>query len=111
MRRPRRTRNGDERTDPRYEELRKIIEQAIIKGEFPPGTRLEEQELADRYKVSRTPVRETLRLLASTGLVEMRARQGAIVATLTIPKQAVVAASLEIQRRGTRPIQQHLRCE
>ena len=86
MRRPRRTGNGDERTDPRYEELRKIIERAIIKGEFPPGTRLEEQELADRYKVSRTPVRETLRLLASTGLVEMRARQGAIVATLTIPK-------------------------
>jgi DNA-binding GntR family transcriptional regulator len=71
---------------PRYETLRTILEQAIIKGEYPPGTRLEEQELAERFNVSRTPVRETLRLLASSGLVEMRARQGAIVATLTIPK-------------------------
>jgi DNA-binding GntR family transcriptional regulator len=71
---------------PRYEELRSILEQAIIKGELAPGTRLEEQELARRYGVSRTPVRETLRLLASTGLVEMRLRQGAVVATLTIPR-------------------------
>jgi DNA-binding GntR family transcriptional regulator len=74
------------RANPRYEELRALLEEAIIKGELPPGTRLEEQELAERYRVSRTPVRETLRLLASSGLVEMRARQGAVVATLTIPK-------------------------
>lgn len=75
-----------EEASPHYEKLRTILEQAIIKGEYPPGTRLEEQELARRFNVSRTPVRETLRLLASSGLVEMRARQGAIVATLTIPK-------------------------
>jgi DNA-binding GntR family transcriptional regulator len=42
---------------PRYEELRTILEEAIIKGELAPGTRLEEQELAQRYGVSRTPVR------------------------------------------------------
>jgi DNA-binding GntR family transcriptional regulator len=71
---------------PRSEELRTLIEEAIISGEFPPGARLEEQELAQRYNVSRTPIRETLRLLASSGLVEMRPRQGAVVATLTIPK-------------------------
>jgi DNA-binding GntR family transcriptional regulator len=74
------------RGNPRYEELRVILEQAIMSGELAPGTRLEEQELAERYNVSRTPVRETLRLLASSGLVEMRARQGAVVATLTVPK-------------------------
>ena len=71
---------------PRSEEVRTLIEEAIIGGEFPPGARLEEQELAERYNVSRTPIRETLRLLASTGLVEMRPRQGEVVATLTIPK-------------------------
>jgi DNA-binding GntR family transcriptional regulator len=71
---------------PRYEELRNLLEQAIIKGELSPGTRLEEAELARRYGVSRTPIRETLRLLAASGLVEMRLRQGAVVATLTIPK-------------------------
>jgi DNA-binding GntR family transcriptional regulator len=71
---------------PRYETLRNVIEQAIISGELAPGTRLEEQELAERFNVSRTPVRETLRLLEASGLIEMRARQGAVVATLTIPK-------------------------
>jgi DNA-binding GntR family transcriptional regulator len=86
---PRRATGGESKTpagSPRYEELRSILEQAIIKGDLPPGTRLEEQELARKYGVSRTPVRETLRLLASTGLIEMRARQGAVVATLTIPR-------------------------
>src|SRR6202008_222069 len=53
---------------PRSEELRTLIEEAIISGEFSPGARLEEQELAQRYNVSRTPIRETLRLLASSGL-------------------------------------------
>jgi len=95
MARPRKTvaaksteaaKRGRKRTNPRYEELRALLEEAIIKGELPPGTRLEEQELAERYRVSRTPIRETLRLLASSGLVEMRARQSAVVATLTIPK-------------------------
>jgi DNA-binding GntR family transcriptional regulator len=71
---------------PRYEELRSLIEQDILSGGLPPGTRLEEQELAEKYNVSRTPIRETLRMLAATGLVEMRARQGAVVATLTIPR-------------------------
>jgi DNA-binding GntR family transcriptional regulator len=89
MARPRKTETAKgrrARANPRYEELRALLEEAIIKGELAPGTRLEEQELAERYSVSRTPVRETLRLLASSGLVEMRARQSAVVATLTIPK-------------------------
>lgn len=71
---------------PRSEEVRILIEEAIVSGEFAPGARLEEQELAQRYNVSRTPIRETLCLLAAAGLVEMRPRQGAVVATLTIPK-------------------------
>ena len=73
-------------THTRGQTLRAALEDAIIRGDYPPGARLEEQELATRYNVSRTPVRETLRLLASTGLVEMRARQGAVVASLPIPK-------------------------
>jgi DNA-binding GntR family transcriptional regulator len=69
----------------RYELLRAELEAAILRGELPPGTRLEEEEIAQRHGVSRTPVREVLRLLAATGLVELRARQGAVVAELTIP--------------------------
>lgn len=76
-------RNGEARGN-RTDHLRESIEQAIVSGEFPPGYRLEEALLAQRFNVSRTPVREALMQLASTGLVEIRPRQGAVVASLTV---------------------------
>lgn len=66
--------------------LRRILESDIFAGRLEPGERLDEQALAKRFDVSRTPVREALRQLASSGLVEMRPHQGAVVATITIPK-------------------------
>ena len=51
----------------------------IANGVLMPGTRLEEQALADRFGVSRTPVREALRELAAMGLIENRGRRGAFV--------------------------------
>jgi DNA-binding GntR family transcriptional regulator len=57
--------------------------EAILSGEFAPGYRLDEQLLAQRYDVSRTPVREALRQLATTGLIEIRPRRGAIVSQVT----------------------------
>ena len=59
-----------------------IIED-ICSGELQPGSRLEEKELAGRYEVSRTPVREALRHLAATGLVDARPRYGVFVAGLS----------------------------
>ena len=59
------------------------IAEAILTGDLVPGARLDEQTLADRYAVSRTPVREAIRQLASTGLVEIRPRRSAIVAEVT----------------------------
>lgn len=70
----------------RAEELLLCLEEEIIQGKLAPGTRLDEQLLAERFKVSRTPVREALRHLASSGLVEMRRHHGAIVKSLTIPE-------------------------
>ncbi|NYT71898.1 GntR family transcriptional regulator [Halomonas sp. QX-2] len=61
------------------ENLRRHLERSISVGELAPGTRLDEKELAARYQVSRTPVREAFRLLAASGMVELRGRQGAIV--------------------------------
>jgi DNA-binding GntR family transcriptional regulator len=60
-------------------QVTKKIEDDIVFGNLPPGTKLDEQELCDRYNVSRTPVREALKLLAADGLVEIRPRRGAIV--------------------------------
>ncbi|MFZ2238224.1 MAG: GntR family transcriptional regulator, partial [Gordonia amarae] len=44
----------------------------LAAGEFDPGTKLGEERLADRYRVSRTPVREALARLISDGLIERR---------------------------------------
>ena len=55
----------------------------IITGEIKPGQRLDERELADRFEVSRTPVREALRGLQERGLVEIMPRRGVVVATIS----------------------------
>jgi DNA-binding GntR family transcriptional regulator len=56
------------------------LAERIISGEEPPGTRLGEVKLAELAGVSRSPVREALRLLAAEGLVELVPRIGALVA-------------------------------
>jgi len=66
----------------RSEQLSDAIEELIVTGSFGPGTRLDEQELADRFAVSRTPVREALIQLAAIGMVEIRPRRGAVVAEI-----------------------------
>jgi DNA-binding GntR family transcriptional regulator len=60
-------------------ELREKIEDEIATGRIVPGSKLDETELATRFRVSRTPIREALIQLASTGFVEMRPRRGAVV--------------------------------
>ena len=65
------------------DKLANDMAEAILSGEFAPGYRLDEQLLAQRYDVSRTPVREALRQLATTGLIEIRPRRGAIVSRVT----------------------------
>lgn len=64
----------------RAEDLRRQLADDIVRGTLPPGSALDETEIAQRFKVSRTPVREALRQLAASGLVESRAHRGAVVA-------------------------------
>ena len=67
------------------ESLRQKLEGAIAAGHLEPGSRLDEQEIAQRFGVSRTPVREALKALAGTGLVDIRGRQGVCVASVSLP--------------------------
>jgi DNA-binding GntR family transcriptional regulator len=60
--------------------LRLQLADEIVRGALVPGTALDEITLADRFHVSRTPVREAIRLLAASGLVEVRAHRAAVVA-------------------------------
>jgi len=64
----------------RTDELRLVIADEIVQGRLTPGTPLEEVEIARRFGVSRTPVREAIRQLAASGLVETRAHRSALVA-------------------------------
>jgi DNA-binding GntR family transcriptional regulator len=63
--------------------MRQRLEEAIAAGRLEPGSRLDEQEIALRFGVSRTPVREAFRLLAANNLVELRGRQGATVRAIS----------------------------
>lgn len=67
----------------RSEHVRELLEEGIATGRFPPGMRLDETELAQRFEVSRTPLREALFQLASIGLVEMQPRRGTVVAEVS----------------------------
>ena len=62
--------------------LHRQLEAEIAKGLLEPGTRLDEQDIAQRFGVSRTPVREAFRLLAADDLVELRGRRGATVRSI-----------------------------
>lgn len=59
---------------------------AIRAGVFQPGDRLREVDVSERLSLSRTPVREALRKLESDGIVEHRARIGAVIRTLSHPE-------------------------
>jgi DNA-binding GntR family transcriptional regulator len=91
------------------------IEERIVTGVYPPGTRLDEQELARAFGVSRTPIREALIQLASIGLIEIRPRRGATVPEVgadRVCEMFEVMAELEamcgrLAARRITPIEQH----
>jgi DNA-binding GntR family transcriptional regulator len=66
----------------------KTLADDIIKGNLRPGEKLDERTLAERFEVSRTPIREALRLLGSRGLVDMSPRRVGVVASIGIDRLA-----------------------
>src|SRR3984957_10354126 len=82
----------------RAERLADEIAASVLSGEFRPGLRLDEKTLAKRYAVSRTPVREALRQLTSTGLIDVKPRRGATVVNATSAElETLFAAMAEIE--------------
>ena len=62
-----------------YEEVAELLRQRIFNRELVPGSWIDELKLADEYGISRTPLREALKVLATEGLVTMKVRRGAYV--------------------------------
>lgn len=75
------------------EEIRRGLAERIISGALPPGTALDETQIAEEFAVSRTPVREALRLLAASGLVDQRPHAKALVAK---PDEHELAGMFEV---------------
>jgi len=73
--------------------IRVALEQDILNGVIGPGSRLDEMSLSARFGVSRTPVREALNQLAASGLVLIRAHEGA---TVVKPTLAELLEKLEV---------------
>ncbi len=71
------------------------LSSAIISGEMKPGQKLEEQEIADQYGASRTPIREAFRLLHTNGLVESKPHKGVTVIELDIDQLGDMYEALE----------------
>lgn len=65
------------------EKIVETVRQAIINGHLPPGTRVAEPELADKFGISRTPIREAFRQLESEGFITVVPRKGAVVASFS----------------------------
>lgn len=66
-----------------HDELLERLRQMIVDGALAPGAKVPEKELCERFGVSRTPLREALKVLASEGLVTLTPNRGAMVADLT----------------------------
>ena len=65
------------------DDIAAVLEDEIVAGEIPPGTVLRQEQLSDRFAVSRTPVREALRRLAALGLVSFEPNRGVRVRSIS----------------------------
>jgi len=62
-----------------YQDVAELLRQRIFQRELEPGSWIDELKIAEQYGISRTPLREALKVLAAEGLVTMKVRRGAYV--------------------------------
>jgi DNA-binding GntR family transcriptional regulator len=62
-----------------YQEVAELLRQRIFKRELEPGSWIDELKIAEEFGISRTPLREALKVLAAEGLITMKVRRGAYV--------------------------------
>jgi DNA-binding GntR family transcriptional regulator len=66
-----------------HEQVAQRLRQMLVEGRIAPGAKLNERELAELLNVSRTPLREAIKMLAAEGLVELLPNRGAIAVSLS----------------------------
>ena len=83
-----------------HEQVTRRLRQMLVEGRIAPGAKLNERELCEELNVSRTPLREAIKMLAAEGLVELLPNRGAIAVQLTqedVRNTFEVMAGLEAQ--------------
>ena len=83
-----------------HEQAAARLRQMLVEGRIAPGAKLNERELSELLRVSRTPLREAIKMLAAEGLVELLPHRGAIAVSLTeedVLNTFEVMAGLEAQ--------------
>jgi DNA-binding GntR family transcriptional regulator len=83
-----------------HEQAAQRLRQMLVEGRIAPGAKLNERELSELLRVSRTPLREAIKMLAAEGLVELLPNRGAVAVQLTeqdILDTFEVMAGLEAQ--------------
>jgi DNA-binding GntR family transcriptional regulator len=83
-----------------HEQVAQRLRQMLVEGRIAPGAKLNERELSELLRVSRTPLREAIKMLAAEGLVELLPNRGAIAVSLTeadVLNTFEVMAGLEAQ--------------
>lgn len=75
-------------TVPNAVRVREALENAIVDGRYPPGSRLDPEALAREFECSRTPIREALQQLEASGLVRVAAKRGTFVSQWSVEELA-----------------------
>lgn len=92
------------------EQIAKRLRRDILRGKLAPGDQIKERDNAAELGVSRTPMREAIRILAREGLVQLRPSRSPIVATQTIKEVAdQVAVLISLERLSARLACAHAR--
>ena len=81
-------------------EIATLMRDMIVTGELPAGERINESELGPRLGVSRTPLREAIRTLASEGLVELVPSKGAVVCRFDVDDVAHMLDAIKLLEQG-----------
>ena len=68
----------------RSQQIANSLKEEILSGKFPPGVRIRQEDIAEQFGASRSPVREALRILEAEGLINLVAHTGAWISHLSL---------------------------
>ena len=66
------------------QQIANSLKEEILSGKFPPGVRIRQEDIAEQFGASRSPVREALRILEAEGLINLVAHTGAWISHLSL---------------------------